>query len=213
MADHPPVSSKNKFDLSQDIEIVETLVGKTNLIMDIPQLKEKPTMVSLTKKKSTSTRNNQSLSLQMETLEDRQMLSGVQIFAAGDLGGEEFALQIDGQTVEQFTVSQDLSTFDFQTDQAISADQVSIVFLNDQFDPANGIDSNLIVDAIEIDGIRFETESSSVFSTGTFLSEDGITPGFGRGEVLNANGLFQFCLLYTSPSPRDKRQSRMPSSA
>ena len=25
--------------------------------------------------------------------------------------------------------------------------------------------------------------------------------------------LFHFCLLYTSPSPRDKRQSRMPSSA
>ena len=25
--------------------------------------------------------------------------------------------------------------------------------------------------------------------------------------------LFMFCLLYTSPSPRDKRQSRMPSSA
>ena len=24
---------------------------------------------------------------------------------------------------------------------------------------------------------------------------------------------FRFCLLYTSPSPRDKRQSRMPSSA
>ena len=27
------------------------------------------------------------------------------------------------------------------------------------------------------------------------------------------NGLQQACLLYTSPSPRDKRQSRMPSSA
>ena len=26
-------------------------------------------------------------------------------------------------------------------------------------------------------------------------------------------GLFKGCLLYTSPSPRDKRQSRMPSSA
>ena len=26
-------------------------------------------------------------------------------------------------------------------------------------------------------------------------------------------GLFYCCLLYTSPSPRDKRQSRMPSSA
>ena len=29
------------------------------------------------------------------------------------------------------------------------------------------------------------------------------------GEIYAANG----CLLYTSPSPRDKRQSRMPSSA
>ena len=27
------------------------------------------------------------------------------------------------------------------------------------------------------------------------------------------DGLTQACLLYTSPSPRDKRQSRMPSSA
>ena len=27
------------------------------------------------------------------------------------------------------------------------------------------------------------------------------------------NGLSDLCLLYTSPSPRDKRQSRMPSSA
>ena len=26
-------------------------------------------------------------------------------------------------------------------------------------------------------------------------------------------GVFSSCLLYTSPSPRDKRQSRMPSSA
>ena len=26
-------------------------------------------------------------------------------------------------------------------------------------------------------------------------------------------GLYSHCLLYTSPSPRDKRQSRMPSSA
>ena len=26
-------------------------------------------------------------------------------------------------------------------------------------------------------------------------------------------GMFQFCLLYTSPSPRDRTRSRMPSSA
>ena len=32
-------------------------------------------------------------------------------------------------------------------------------------------------------------------------------------ENLTADLLFGPCLLYTSPSPRDKRQSRMPSSA
>ena len=31
--------------------------------------------------------------------------------------------------------------------------------------------------------------------------------------VLNSEEEYNFCLLYTSPSPRDKRQSRMPSSA
>ena len=35
-----------------------------------------------------------------------------------------------------------------------------------------------------------------------------IEPG---GEILSVQNIS--CLLYTSPSPRDKRQSRMPSSA
>ena len=32
-------------------------------------------------------------------------------------------------------------------------------------------------------------------------------------RVIHACGMVEACLLYTSPSPRDKRQSRMPSSA
>ena len=45
---------------------------------------------------------------------------------------------------------------------------------------------------------------------------------YGKAEFLNPGGsvkdraalaLIKDCLLYTSPSPRDKRQSRMPSSA
>ena len=36
----------------------------------------------------------------------------------------------------------------------------------------------------------------------------------GRTKVFEKDGYkFDNCLLYTSPSPRDKRQSRMPSSA
>ena len=32
-------------------------------------------------------------------------------------------------------------------------------------------------------------------------------------NILDLKAIFITCLLYTSPSPRDKRQSRMPSSA
>ena len=39
-----------------------------------------------------------------------------------------------------------------------------------------------------------------------FLPDGRLVACFHRGEVYT-------CLLYTSPSPRDKRQSRMPSSA
>ena len=40
------------------------------------------------------------------------------------------------------------------------------------------------------------------------VNSTGIQSGAGAGRALA-----QCCLLYTSPSPRDKRQSRMPSSA
>ena len=38
-------------------------------------------------------------------------------------------------------------------------------------------------------------------------------PSFALSFYLHGMSLLFLCLLYTSPSPRDKRQSRMPSSA
>ena len=49
-----------------------------------------------------------------------------------------------------------------------------------------------MIDRIEIDGVVFETESPSVFSTGTWNNADGTAPGFGRGESLHSNGYFQY---------------------
>ena len=40
---------------------------------------------------------------------------------------------------------------------------------------------------------------------------EGLAPWFGEGSTLEAEP--GGCLLYTSPSPRDQRGSRMPSSA
>ena len=60
-----------------------------------------------------------------------------------------------------------------------------------------------------------ESASLSLLRMCELAHEAGLPPGVlnvvtGRGETV---GEAMSCLLYTSPSPRDKRQSRMPSSA
>ena len=48
----------------------------------------------------------------------------------------------------------------------------------------------------------------------SYLDDKKITNGLGsRDDYDYFNGLGCICLLYTSPSPRDRQKSRMPSSA
>ena len=116
----------------------------------------------------------------------------IEIRAAGDEGSELFNLQIDNQVVANFAASTDFQTYSYTAADVVTADQIRVEFLNDQWDPVNEIDANLKVDWIEVDGVRFETEGPDVFSTGTYLPADGIQPGFGRGQTLHASGYFQY---------------------
>ena len=143
---------------------------------------------------------------EIENLEPRMMLSTVQVFASGSEGGEQLQLLINGNVAETFEIAAPSSllidqSFFFETAETITADDVRIAFLNDLSNTNTGFDRNLTVDAIVIDGVRFETEAASTFSTGTFLNADGVQPGFRQSETLHANGFFQYsdgCLLYTS---------------
>ena len=46
------------------------------------------------------------------------------------------------------------------------------------------------------------------------VTYDIVRKALGRMKPSKSDALYEYtCLLYTSPSPRDKRQSRMPSSA
>ena len=45
------------------------------------------------------------------------------------------------------------------------------------------------------------------------LHFDMVVIGFGKGGKTLAGAYAKTCLLYTSPSPRDRTRSRMPSSA
>ena len=59
---------------------------------------------------------------------------------------------------------------------------------------------------------KFTTRPEIVGNFGVVTSTHWIASAIGM-SILEKNGNAFDCLLYTSPSPRDKRQSRMPSSA
>ena len=118
--------------------------------------------------------------------------SKIELYVQGDEGTEKFNLLIKGQIVETFDATTDLEVFTYTHNEPVNADDVRVEFINDQWEPDAGIDSNLTVDFITIDGEKFETEDPSVFSTGSWKAEDGIVPGNRESETLNVNGYFQF---------------------
>ncbi|QDT08898.1 DUF4347 domain-containing protein [Planctomycetes bacterium K23_9] len=116
----------------------------------------------------------------------------ITVNAWGDTGEEQFDLLIDGGVVQSWTADTTWQPFEYVTDESITADRVAIRFKNDLYQPENGIDRNLTVDNIVIDGNLYETESPTTFSTGTWLPDDGVADGYGRGQVLHANGVFEY---------------------
>ena len=64
--------------------------------------------------------------------------------------------------------------------------------------------------------VNYEFTNGTIVETyvdGDLQSNSNIILDFDFSTTSSEHELVSFCLLYTSPSPRDKRQSRMPSSA
>ncbi|MCA9196662.1 MAG: DUF4347 domain-containing protein [Planctomycetales bacterium] len=119
--------------------------------------------------------------------------SGSQLIvrASGSMGDEQMQLQIDGQTVASWTVTSNMTDYSFVAVDTVTADQIRVAFINDLYDPANGVDRNLQVDFISVDGVVFQSEAPNTYSTGTW--ENGsVTPGFPDSETLHVNGYFQY---------------------
>ena len=123
--------------------------------------------------------------------------SELRIFAAGSTGEETIEVLIDEVVVATWThVAGDFGegiyeTFTYVSPAELTADQVRVAFVNDGVD-SGGQDKNVRIDAISIDGIRFETEENTVFSTGTWRPIDGCGAGFKLSEQLHCNGYVQY---------------------
>ena len=76
--------------------------------------------------------------------------------------------------------------------------------------PRNSKIPLLFDDITEKDVIVIQGLISQKIDSG--LNEDQLLLGIDPGKQIGLS-VYYLCLLYTSPSPRDKRQSRMPSSA
>ena len=137
-------------------------------------------------------RNRQINSLKLEQLEPRMMLSTVSIEAAGQEGGETMNVYVGEQLVLEATVTQTVQTYEATLERDFTARDVRIEFTNDLYQPEQGFDRNLIIESFRVDDVSFDLNSSNMFSTGTWNSDDGIVDGFGRGNTLHTNGFFQF---------------------
>ncbi len=133
---------------------------------------------------------------EIEPLEDRMLLTTIDIFAAGQVGDETIELEINGEVVQTFeNVGGDFENSEFQTlsysdSDNIDISEVRVLFTNDGL--SGGVDRNVRVGSIVVNGDEFQTEAPDVFSLGSFRESDGCDGGFKESELLNCNGFFRF---------------------
>lgn len=115
----------------------------------------------------------------------------VNVRARGTSGAEQIALWVNGSQVETATLGTSMQTVSFATSVG-DATAVRVQFVNNG--TTNGIDRNVRVDWIEVDGVRFQTESPSTFSTGTWNSATRCGDGYKSSEWLHCNGFLEYQL-------------------
>ena len=118
------------------------------------------------------------------------------VFAYGSTGEEQASVVINGTTSYEIGLSTDTEEFTFTTDETV--DDVRVIFLNDQSSP---VDRNLTVDAITINGKRYETEADTVESVGSWNPDSGCNIGLKRSEKLHCDGYFHFIINVASDNP------------
>jgi glucose/arabinose dehydrogenase len=136
----------------------------------------------------------------IERLEDRCLMAAdaITIFAAGVTNEEQMQLLIDNEVVQTWNniggnaYAGQFVAYSYQSNTNLGLDRIRIAFTNDLYNPP--IDRNLRIDRIEINGVAYQTEAPTVYSTGTWLPQDGIEPGFRLSEYLTNEGYFQYAV-------------------
>ena len=103
----------------------------------------------------------------------------------GDDGSEQIRVELNGSVIATETLDTSYTTYQYPLGASTSPEDVRIVFFND-----NG-PRNVDVDAIVIDGTRYETEAATTESLGSW-SNGNCDQGFRESETLHCNGWIQY---------------------
>jgi hypothetical protein len=124
----------------------------------------------------------------------------IKIYAAGTPANGVYPtmqLILGGRVVKTFTnvtgAARGFSeyTYTIPVPVKITPDQVRVSFTNDLYRGV-GNDRNLIVDRINIDGVNYQSEGNTVYSTGTWTNANGCSAGRRQTEWLVCNGYFEY---------------------
>lgn len=125
--------------------------------------------------------------------------SKLEIFAAGTPVGGVYPimqLRVRGTPVATFAdvrgnpSERRFQRFAYRHAGSISPSEVEVMFVNDISSPSE--DRNLVVDRIVLDGLEFQTEASTTYSTGTWSDPDACGAGYKSSETLHCNGGFRY---------------------
>ncbi len=117
--------------------------------------------------------------------------SVVTVRARGSIGTENISLSINGLELASWNAigtEFTLRTVTVETETVVSS--LRVQFTNDGGWPE--ADKNVNIDYVEIDGVRFQSEASTTFSTGTYTPGDGCAGGFKQREWLHCNGYLEY---------------------
>ncbi|NMC35673.1 S8 family serine peptidase [Candidatus Beckwithbacteria bacterium] len=121
----------------------------------------------------------------------------LQIYASGSPALGEYPiidLNIDQVKVGSFkSLSNTLQVFAYKHPSKLLPKDIKLVFANDKYSAASNEDRNLLVDKIVLDGVTYETEAPSVYSSGAWSSTlKACATGYLKTQKLACNGYFQF---------------------
>ena len=96
-------------------------------------------------------------------------------------------LRMGGQLINAWNVAGDWADYSTTVLSQLS-DNLRVYFTNDYY--GNGEDRNLFVDYISVNGIVYQSEASTTYAKGRYVSGQGCVAGFRQTEELDCNNSF-----------------------